>query len=63
MNTILVWILVTVGGKGMDQVVYSPPMVDLESCQRPQASVESLPPKNNWHYQVYSRCVQVRTQK
>jgi hypothetical protein len=41
MNTILVWVLVTVGGHYGNQVVYSPQMADLESCKRVQESLVS----------------------
>ena len=51
MNTILVWVLITVGGGGGSQVVYSPFMADLESCQRLQKAVEP---------RVSAQCVQIR---
>ena len=58
MNTILVWVLITVGGYGGDQVVYSPPMADLESCQRLQKAAKELTNRR-----LYSQCVQIRVPK
>jgi len=52
MNTILVWVLVSVGGYYGNQVVYSPQMADLESCQRIQKAIEK------WAGQT--QCVQIR---
>jgi hypothetical protein len=59
MNTILVWILITVGGSNSNQVVYSQPMVDLESCQRLQKEVKGIRPTNDHRAQ----CVQIRIPK
>ena len=55
MNTILVWVLVTVGGSHRDQVVYSPPMPDLPTCQSFQKNTVAEAP-----YTLRSRCVQIR---
>lgn len=52
MNTILVWVLVTVGGSGTGHVVYSPPLKDLATCQHLQKSVGETRPQ-------FSRCVQI----
>ncbi len=52
MNTILVWVLVTVGGYHSNQVTYSPQMADLESCQRIQQSIEKWAGR--------TQCVQIR---
>lgn len=56
MNTVVLWFLVTVGGLYKDQVVYSPPMPDLKTCEFVQKSVETT---NN--YKVHSRCIQINT--
>lgn len=37
MKTLLVWVLMTSGGYGGNQIVYSPPVADSASCQRMQA--------------------------
>ena len=54
MNTLLVWLVIsippgTIGGA----VTYSPPLHDLESCQRVQSSI----PKLNGYWRA--QCVQV----
>jgi len=57
MNTIIVWVLITVGGSHRDQVVYSQPMPDLPTCQNFQkhtAEIVEAP------YRLKSRCVQIR---
>ena len=54
MNTILVWILVTVSNTNFN-VAYSPPMADLESCQRLA--------DNLFKYVRQAQCVQVRVVK
>jgi hypothetical protein len=59
MNTILVWVLITVGGANGNQVVYSPPMADLESCQRLQKAAEEVRSTRN----VSAQCVQIRVPK
>ena len=55
MNTVLVWVLVSVGGYTGDQVVYSPPMPDQASCEFLQ---KSMPNKYNRRYD--NRCVQIK---
>lgn len=55
MNTILVWILVTVGGPQLNQVVYSPPMPDLATCEFLQKNMPKTSP-----YTIRSNCVQIR---
>ena len=52
MNTILVWVLVTVGGYNSNQVVYSPPMLDLATCQFLQKTMSDT--------HIRGRCVQIR---
>jgi len=43
MNTILVWVLVTLGGHGgLAVVAYSPPVTDLPSCQRMQEALKKM---------------------
>ena len=59
MNTILVWVLITVGGANGNQVVYSPPMADQESCQRLQKAAEGLRPTSD----IRTQCVQIRIPK
>ena len=57
MNTILVWVLITVGGRDLDQVVYSPPMPDLSTCEFLQKNATELVPKR---FALRSKCVQIR---
>ena len=52
MNTILVWVLVTVGSGSPNAVVYSPPLKDLKTCEHLQKSVLETRPQ-------FSRCVQI----
>lgn len=61
MNTILVWVLVSVGGYGGNQVTYSPSFADLESCQRTQQAAKDL--VNTTVNSVRSQCVQVKVVK
>ena len=58
MNTVLVWILITINGtaNGYRTVTYSPPLADLESCQRMSDLV-------NKAYLITTQCVQVRVVK
>ena len=56
MNTILVWVLVSVGGYGDHPVRYSPLMTDLESCQRLEKAVREG--KYN-----FTQCVQIQVPK
>jgi hypothetical protein len=60
MNTILVWILVTANytGNGYRTVTYSPPMADLESCQRMSDVINK---KTNVN--IVTECVQIRVVK
>ena len=60
MNTILVWVLISVGGYNSNQVTYSPPLADLESCQRIQKAARELADSR---FRVYSQCVQIRVPK
>ena len=53
MNTILVWVLVNVGGYSRNQVVYSPPMPDLATCEFLQ---KNIPDPGT----IRSKCVQIR---
>lgn len=59
MNTILVWIFVSVGGYNGNEVFYSPPMADLESCQRLQNSSSEL----RRPAIIAGQCVQIRIPK
>lgn len=54
MTTILVWVLVTVGGYNTNTITYSPPMSDLESCQRLQIAAKTLV-----QYYFTNQCVQI----
>jgi hypothetical protein len=54
MNTILVWVLVTVGGYNSNQVVYSPPMHDQATCEFLQKNMPET------HGTIRSKCVQIR---
>jgi hypothetical protein len=55
MNTILVWIVVTVGGYNGNEVVYSPPMPDLATCEFLKKST-----KEYAYSSVNARCVQIK---
>lgn len=60
MNTVLVWILVTVSYSSDWIVSYSPPMADLESCQYLAANLPEVAMANK----VYkAKCVQVKVIK
>lgn len=54
MNTVLVWLLVSVsdGAYNRGNVTYSPPLATLEDCQRIQRFI----PQNR----VETQCIQVR---
>lgn len=60
MNTVLVWILVTVSYSSSWIVSYSPPMADLESCQYLAANLPATSDPNNTYK---ARCVQVKVVK
>lgn len=51
MNTVIVWILVTVNG--YSQAFYSPPMPDKETCEHLHKSADEIRIMN-------SRCVQIK---
>ena len=57
MNTILVWVLITVGGYNSNQVVYSPPMHDLATCQFLQKNVAAIVDTVS---KLRSQCVPIR---
>lgn len=58
MNTILVWVLVSVGGYGGNQqITYSQPMPDLATCEFLRKNTEQLMSKS---YALRARCVQIR---
>jgi hypothetical protein len=61
MNTVLVWILVSIGGYNTNTITYSPPMADLESCQRMQKSINDLYPGGQPRARV--QCIQVKVLK
>jgi hypothetical protein len=58
MNTVLVWVLVTINSTyyGYKTITYSPPVADLESCQR---LADNISNKVN----MTTQCVQVRVVK
>ena len=58
MNTVALWFLVTLGGYNSNQVVYSPPMQDLSTCQFLQKSIKETAYNPN---NVYTRCIQIKT--
>jgi hypothetical protein len=60
MTSILVWVLISVGGYGSNQITYSPPMADLESCQRLQQAAKEVISRP---YTIQSQCVQIRVPK
>jgi hypothetical protein len=55
MNSVLVWILITVGGYNGNTVTYSPPMTDLATCEFLKKSVTENTERN-----VRPRCVQIK---
>lgn len=57
MNTILVWVLITVGGYNSNQVVYSPPILDLATCQFLQKNVAAIVDTVS---KLRSQCVPIR---
>jgi hypothetical protein len=63
MNTILVWILVSVGGNGGNQLTYSPQFADLVSCEAVQKSANKSRRDNSYKTDVPAQCVQVRVVK
>lgn len=56
MNTVLVWVLITLGGAGGDQMTYSPPMPDLATCEFLKKNALETRPSA----QLKARCVQIR---
>lgn len=56
MNTILVWVLITIGVGNFDPVAYSPQVQDLESCQRLQQAINDL-------NRTKTKCVQIKVVK
>ena len=58
MNTVLVWVLVTFSNTyyGYKTITYSPPVADLESCQR-------LADLVNKAHLITTQCVQVKVVK
>ena len=57
MKFFLAWVLVTTGGYNSNQIVYSPPMEDIESCQRLQKSVDKLMAS---YGRAGSQCIQIK---
>lgn len=60
MNTVLVWVLVTLGGYGGKHVVYSPPMPDLKTCEHLQKNTQMLSHGEGAVGAFNSRCVQIQ---
>jgi hypothetical protein len=62
MNTILVWVLVTVGGAHSSDVSYSPQVADLDSCVRMQKAADELREKLRLRG-MSTKCVQITVVK
>ena len=58
MNTVALWFLVTVGGYNSNNVVYSPPMKNLATCQFLKKSTEEITPDS---FRIRARCIQIET--
>jgi len=56
MNTVALWYLITVGGYNRNEVIYSPPMLELETCKFVKKSIEETSP-----YVIATRCIQIKT--
>ena len=58
MNTVLVWVLVTFSNTyyGYKTITYSPPLADLESCQRLADNIRN-------QVNITTQCVQVKVTK
>ena len=56
MNTILVWVLVTINSGSHSSVVYSPYLPDLETCQFLQQNVP-------YRAALYTKCIQIKVVK
>jgi hypothetical protein len=58
MNTVLVWVLVTFSNTyyGYKTITYSPPVADLESCQRLADNIRN-------QVNITTQCVQVKVVK
>jgi hypothetical protein len=63
MNTILVWILVSVAGPTGNQLAYSPQFADLASCEAVQNSANKNRRNNGYRTDIPAQCVQVRVVK
>jgi hypothetical protein len=63
MNTILVWILVSVGGHSGNQITYSPQFTDLASCEAVQNSANKSLRHNGYRHDASAQCVQVKVVK
>lgn len=57
MTTITLWYLVTVGGYNSNNIVYSPPMKDLQTCQYLKKTIESLK-----GFGYIRECIQIPTE-
>jgi len=62
MNTILVWVLVTIGGVGATELTFSPQVADLDSCVRMQKAANEIGEKSNAR-PPSSKCVQISVVK
>jgi hypothetical protein len=57
MNTILVWVLMSVTASN-STISYSPIMSDLESCQRMQKIV--IDNEHTRSYRIITKCIEIR---
>ena len=62
MNTILVWVLVTIGGVDATELRFSPQVADLDSCVRMQKATKEISEKINAR-PPSSKCVQISVVK
>jgi hypothetical protein len=55
MNTVLAWVIISIGGNYSGMLTYSPPMPSLQECER----VLNLVAKHDINYKFSSQCVQM----
>jgi hypothetical protein len=59
MKTIVIWYLITLGGASNNDVIYSPPLPDLATCEQLQKNIGEIPAYGKTQYR--SRCVKLET--
>lgn len=59
MQTILVWVLVSVGGQFSGMMNYSPPMPTLQECERIQKVIKDGDNVGNIGMKFHIQCVQM----